>query len=107
MRWSSEVNFLGVSLYHRAALFGTWLKSKLGWPLVDRAQLPARNLRMSGSGGHDRLDRRIWRKKSHRRRDKHGHSLSARYPRIDDIRPLLHHMAPLNFVLSLFIDATR
>ena len=32
---------------------------------------------------------------------------SSCHPGVDDIRPLLHHMPPLRFVLRLVVDAAR
>jgi hypothetical protein len=105
MRWSSAGNFRDASLFRRAAWSGTSQKSKPGWPRADQPQSLARNLLMSGNGDHARFDRRVRFKQRHRRRDEYRNALLARDPCVDDVRPLLHHMAALNFVLRLVVDS--
>jgi hypothetical protein len=105
MKWNSAENFPDGSPSRRAASFGTWQKSRLGSPRADQPQSPARNLLMSGNGDRARFDRRVRFKQRHRRRDEYRNALLARDPCVDDVRPLLHHMAALNFVLRLVVDS--
>src|SRR6185437_6274802 len=105
MRWNSAGNFLDASLFHRAASSGIWRRSKPGWPLAAQPLSLALNLPMSGSGGRALSESRVGFKQQHRRRDKHWDAPRARDPGVDDVRPLLHHMAALNFVLRLVVDS--
>ena len=68
---------------------------------------PARSLLTSGNGDRALFESRVRLKQRHRRRDEHRDALLARDPGVDDIRPLLHHMAALHFVLRLVVDAAR
>jgi putative transposase len=59
---------------------------------------------MLGNGGGALFESWVWLKQRHRGRNKHRDTLLASAPGIDDIRPLLHHMAALNFVLCFVVD---
>src|SRR5689334_14625228 len=98
MKWNSAASSHAVLLSHLDAWSGTSPKSRPGWLHADRPQLSARSLLMSGNGGHARFESRVRLKQWHRRRDEHRNVLLASDPGVDDIRPLLHHMAALNFV---------
>ena len=104
-KWNSAENFRDASLFRPAASSGTSRKSKPGWPRADQPRSPARNLPMSGNGDHARFERWVRFKQRHRRRDEHRDALLARDPGVDDVRPLLHHMAALHLVLRLVVDA--
>ena len=106
-KWSSAENFRDALLFPPAASFGTSRKSKPGWPRADQPPSRARNLPMSGSGDRARFDRRVRFKQRHRRRDEYRDALLARDPGVDDVRPLLHHMAALHFVFCLVVNAAR
>ena len=105
MRWSSAENFRGASRCPRAASSGISRKSKPGWPRADQPPSRARNLPMSGNGDRARFDRRVRLKQRHRRRDEYRNALLARDPGVDDVRPLLHHMAALHFIFRLVVNA--
>jgi hypothetical protein len=105
-KWSSVENFHGASPSRPGASYGICRRSKPGWLHVDQPQLSAHSLPTSGNADRARLESRIGIEQRHRRRDEHRDALLARDPSVDDIRPLLHHMATLNFILSLVVDAT-
>ena len=98
-------NFRGVSPSRPAASSGTWRRSKRGWLRAEERRLAARSLLTSDNGDRARFESRVGFKQRHRRRDEHWDALLAHDPGVDDVRPLLHHMAALNFVLCLVVDA--
>lgn len=104
-KWSSAGNFRGASRSRRAASSGTWRKSKRGWLRAEQPPLIAPSLLTSGYGDRARFESRVWFKQRHRRRDEYRDALFPSDPGVDDVRPLLHHVATLNFVLRLVIDA--
>ena len=104
-KWNSAVNFRGASPSHLAASSGTWQRSKLGWLRADQPQLFERNLLTSGSDDRALFESRVGFKQRHRRRDEYRGTLLPSDPGVDDVRPLLHHMAALNFVFCLVVDA--
>ena len=65
----------------------------------------ARNPLMSGNGAHALFESWVRLKQRHRRRDEHWHALLASNPSVDDVRPLLHHMAALHLVLRFVVDS--
>ena len=104
-RWNNAENFRGASPSRPAASSGTWRRSKRGWLHADRPQLSVRSLPMSGNGDRARFESRVGFKQRHRKRDEHRDALLASNPGVDDVRPLLHHMAALHLVLSLVVDS--
>jgi hypothetical protein len=62
---------------------------------------------MLGNGDRALFESRVRLEHRHRRRDEHRNALLARNPGVNDVRPLLHHVPALNFVLGLVVDATR
>lgn len=104
-RWNSVASFRDASPSRPAASSGTWRRWRLGWLRGDQSPSPARSLLTSGNGDRARFESRVGFKQRHRRRDEHGDALLRRDPGIDDIRPLLHHVATLSFVFCLVVDA--
>ena len=105
IRWSSAANFRGASPFRRAASSGTSRRSRPGWLRGDQPRLSARSPPTSGNGGRARFESRVGLKQRHRRRDEHRDVLLSSDPGIDDVRPLLHHVAALNFVFRFVVDA--
>ena len=107
MRWNGVENFLVASPFRRGVLSGICAKSRPGWPLAERHLYVARNILTSASAAHIPSKSGIECQKRHRRRDKDWDVLLARNPGVDDVRPLLHHMATLHFVFGFVVDAAR
>ena len=70
-----------------------------------RSDRPRAIIPMLGNGDRARFESRVRLKQRHRRRDEYRDALLARDPGVDDIRPLLHHMATLHLVLCLVVDS--
>ncbi len=104
-KWSSAGNFRGASPSRPAASYGICRRWRPGWLRADQARLSAHNLLTSGNGDRARFESRVGLKQRHRRRDEYRNALLARDPGVDDVRPLLHHMAALHLVLRLVVDS--
>lgn len=87
-----------------AVLSGTLRRSKPGLLRADQLQLPVLSHLTSGSSGRALSESRVGLKQLHRRRDEHRDALLPCDPRVDDVRPLLHHVPALHLVLSLVVD---
>ena len=74
-------------------------------PRADPLRSPVRSIPTLRNGDRARFESRVGLKQRHRRGDEYRDALLARDPGVDDIRPLLHHMAALNFVLCLVVDS--
>jgi hypothetical protein len=93
------------SLSRPVAPSGIWRRSKPGWLRADQRQLSARSRRTSCNGDRALFESRVGLDQRHRRWDEHRHALLARDPGVDDVRPLLHHMAALHLVLRFVVNA--
>ena len=109
MKWSSAENSLAALHSRPAAWSGTLPKWKPGWRNVDVRQRVQRRVDLrtqtyvNAEPGPSKC--RVRNQQRHRRRDENRDMLSTSHPGVNDVRPLLHHVAPLRFVLGLVIDA--
>jgi len=109
MKWSSVENFPAALRSQPDAWSGISLKWKRGLPNADaRRKMPQlvellTRTSINAEPGPSKCG--VGNQQRHRRWDENRDMLSTSHPGVNDVRPLLHHVAPLQLVLGLVVDA--
>ena len=104
-RWSSAANSHAASRCRRAASSGTSPRSTPGCWRGARSQSLAHSIPTSPSASPAQSKGRIERDRRHDCRQQRRNILPPLNPGIDGVGPFLHHVATLNLVFGLVVDA--